>query len=191
MAPSLVILTGASGSGKTTLARAIQQACPSHCKVLLFDSVGGPSVETMRAFGDGHQPGGAWQRATTLQWMERIAVKRRAGISVLFEGQMRIAFIHEALAVSGIEGAHIILVDCEDATRRARLHDDRNQPELANADMMAWSRYLREEATQAGCEILDTGTIPLENCRHRILKLLVNGRHYPCGTCSSSRRHVF
>ncbi|HZD77422.1 MAG TPA: AAA family ATPase [Acidobacteriaceae bacterium] len=140
MAPSLVILTGASGSGKTTLARAIQQACPPRCEVLFFDSVGVPSAEAMRSFGDGNQPGGAWQRATILQWMEHIAIKLRAGISILFEGQMRIAFIHEALAVSGIEGAHIILVDCNDATRRARLHTDRNQPELANADMMAWSR---------------------------------------------------
>jgi energy-coupling factor transporter ATP-binding protein EcfA2 len=173
MATSLVILTGASGSGKTTLARAIQQACPPRCEVLFFDSVGVPSVEAMRAFGDGHQPGGAWQRATTLQWMERIAIKLRAGTSILFEGQMRIAFIHEALAVSGIENAHIILMDCDDATRRTRLYDDRNQPDLANADMMNWSRYLRDEAMQAGCEILDTGNVPFENCLDRILRLIL------------------
>ena len=85
---------------------------------------------------------------------------------------MRIAFIHEALAVSGIEGARIILVDCDDATRRARLHTDRDQPELANEDTMAWGRYLRDEAAQAGCEILDTGTAPFEDCRDRILRLI-------------------
>ena len=172
MAPSLVILTGASGSGKTTLARAIQRACPPLCEVLFFDSVGVPSAEVMRAFGDGHRPGGAWQRATTLQWMEHIAIKLPAGVSVPFEGRMRIAFIHEALAVSGIEGAHIILVDCHDASRRARLHTDRNQSELANADLMARSHYLRDEAKQADCEILDTGTVPFEKARDRILQLL-------------------
>lgn len=172
MAPSLVILTGASGSGKTTLARAIQQVSPARGRVLFFDSVGVPSTEAMRAFGNGHQPGGAWQHATTIQWIERIAPMLRAGTSVLFEGQMRIAFIHEAVALSGIKGAHIILVDCDDATRRARLHIHRNQPDLANADMMAWARYLRDEATQAGCEILDTGSVSFENCRARILKLL-------------------
>ena len=172
MAASLVILTGASGSGKTTLARAIQQACPPHCEVLFFDSIGVPSAEAMRSFGHGHQPGGAWQRANTLQWMSRIANILKTGISVLFEGQMRVAFIQEALALSGIEGAHIVLVDCDDAIRAARLHADRNQPELAGADMMAWSRYLRDEATQAECAILDTGVIPFESCRERIQQLL-------------------
>jgi dephospho-CoA kinase len=175
MAASLVILTGASGSGKTTIARAIQLTCPAHCEVLFFDSVGVPSAEAMRAFGDGHQPGGAWQRAITLGWMENIAVKLAAGTSVLFEGQMRIAFIHEALALSDIRCARIVLVDCDDATRRSRLHTDRNQPELANVDMMAWSRYLRDEATEAGCEILDTGAVSFAGCRDRILRLLTNG----------------
>jgi dephospho-CoA kinase len=175
MAPPLVILTGASGSGKTTLAQAIQQVSPAHCEVLFFDSVGVPSAEVMRTYGDGHQPGGAWQRATTLEWIERVAPMLRAGTSVLFEGQMRIAFIHEALTLYGIEGAHILLVDCDNATRRARLHADRNQPELANADMMAWSRYLRDEAIQSGCEILDTGTVPFENCLDRIHQLLGHG----------------
>ena len=172
MEASLLILTGASGSGKTTLARAIQQECPARCEVLFFDSVGVPSPEAMRAFGDGHQPGGAWQRAMTFQWMERIAAILRAGTSVLFEGQMRMAFIYEALAFSGIESAHILLVDCDDATRLGRLHVNRNQPELANADMMGWARYLREEAQHAGCETLDTGQIPFDVCCERILQLL-------------------
>lgn len=169
---SLVVLTGASGSGKTTLARAIQQACPPHCEVLFFDSVGVPSAEAMRAFGDGHQPGGAWQRATTIQWMEHIAAVMCSGLSVLFEGQMRIGFIHEALALFGIKGARIVLIDCDDSTRAGRLHLDRNQPELATLDMMAWARYLRDEALQAGCEILDTGTVPFKQCQDRILQLI-------------------
>jgi energy-coupling factor transporter ATP-binding protein EcfA2 len=172
MAASLVILTGASGSGKTALARAIQQASSAQCEVLFFDSIGVPSAEEMLTFGDGHQPGGAWQRATTIDWINRIAAILGAGTSVLFEGQMRIAFIHEALVLSGIEGAHIVLVDCDDAIRAARLQSDRSQPELANADMIAWSRYLRDEAERMGCEIFDTGTVPFEQHRRRILQLL-------------------
>ncbi len=128
----------------------------------------------MRTFGEGHQPDGAWQRATTIDWMERIAVMLQSGTSVLLEGQMRIAFIHDGLAISGIRGAHVVLVDCDDATRAARLHTERNQPELANADMMAWSRFLREEAIQTGCEIMDTGEVPFEACRDRIVSLVTS-----------------
>jgi predicted kinase len=174
MMPSLVILTGASGSGKTTLARAVRQQNLPNCEVVCFDSVGVPSAEEMRAFGDRHQPGGAWQRATTILWMQRIADMLRAGTSVLFEGQMRIAFIREALALSGIRHAHIILVDCDDATRATRLRTERNQPELANADMTAWSRYLRDEAAHAACEIMSTATVPFDACRDRIVSLLTS-----------------
>lgn len=172
MPAPLVILTGASGSGKTTLARAIQQSPPPRCEVLFFDSVGVPSPEEMRAFGGGHQPGGAWQRATTIYWMECIAGILQAGTSVLLEGQMRIAFIREALALSGIDRARIVLIDCDNATRAARLHLDRNQPELAQTDMMIWARYLRDEAIHAGYEILDTGIVSFEQCRDRVLHLL-------------------
>jgi dephospho-CoA kinase len=172
MAAQLVILTGASGSGKTALASAVQSQNLPQCVVLFFDSIGVPSAEAMRAYGEGYQPGGAWQRATTIQWMSRIASMLKTGISILFEGQMRIEFIHTALALFRIENARILLVDCDDAIRTARLQVDRNQPELANADMLAWSRYLRDEATQAGCEILDTGAVPLEDCRKRIQQLL-------------------
>jgi hypothetical protein len=106
--------------------------------------------------------------------MERIAGMLRSGTSVLLEGQMRIAFIREALTLSSIESAHIVLIDCDDTTRAARLHLDRNQPELANPDMMAWARYLRDEATREGCEILDTGTVAFEQCRERILRRLTS-----------------
>jgi adenylate kinase family enzyme len=169
---SLVILTGASGSGKTTLAMAVKEKNLPDCEVMCFDSVGVPSEEEIGTFGDGHQPGGAWQRATTIQWIKRIAQILQLGKSVLFEGQMRIAFIHEALTIAGICQAHVILVDCDDVTRATRLSAARNQAQLANADMMAWSRYLREEAIQAGCELLDTGGVPPEVCRDRIVSLL-------------------
>ncbi len=161
----LVVLTGASGSGKTTLAEAMQVAYPEDCEVFFFDSIGVPSAEAMQArYGDGHQPGGAWQRAMTLQWINQIAAIVRTGKPVLFEGQMRIAFIREALAAYDIVSARIVLVDCNDVIRRQRLCKDRAQPDLANAQMMGWAQYLREEATQGGCEILDTGTKSCEEC---------------------------
>jgi hypothetical protein len=53
------------------------------------------------------------------------------------------------------------------AHRISRL-TDRGQPQLATWDMMNWSRYLREEAHKAGCEILDTGALTVGECLERL-----------------------
>lgn len=119
-------------------------------------------------YGSGEQ----WQRATTLAWIERIKPLLSTGRSILFEGQMRIAFIEEALPASAIPNAHIILVDCDEATRTTRLSRDRSQPDLASAEMMNWASYLRQEATAAKVEILDTGTTPFPACIKHLEKLL-------------------
>ena len=156
MAPHFVVLTGASGSGKTTIARCVQQQHSATHEVVFFDSVGVPAT--------GHGNGESWQRATTMAWMVKIRGLLAAGRPVLFEGQMRIAFILEALAEAGITGAQVILADCSDHVRYARLRTDRHQPELANPTMLSWARYLREEARDAGFEILDTGRHPLAEC---------------------------
>jgi hypothetical protein len=94
------------------------------------------------------------------------------GQTVLLAGQMRIAFIREALAAHDISAARIILVECDDETRNARLVHDRLQPVLANESMAGWSRYLHQEALEAGVEILDTGEMPLKETVNRIASFL-------------------
>jgi hypothetical protein len=165
---SLVVLTGASGSGKSAIALELERTHPEYA-VFRFDTIGVPSAEVMATFGTGHQPGGAWQRAVTLQWFERIAPILRTGRSVLFEGQMRIAFITEALAINGITHARIVLVDCDDGTRDDRLIRYRRQPELANENMRGWSRYLHNEALESGVELLDSGSRTLSDCVSHIV----------------------
>lgn len=167
----LVIMTGASGSGKSAIARMIEENHPS-ITVLRFDTIGVPSADVMATFGGGYQPGGAWQRTMTFQWLERIAPLLAEGKTVLFEGQMRIAFIHEALAASNIQKARVLCVECDDATRTRRLAHDRLQPELADENMMAWSRYLHQEALESSCEILDTTNLPLSESVRYVLSLL-------------------
>lgn len=170
---SLVLLTGASGAGKTTIARSVENLGLPNCEVHFFDSIGVPSVEQMRReFGPGHEPGGAWQRAMTLQWMRRIRTILDRGASVLLEGQMRTAFIREALTENQISSAHVILLDCDDATRAKRLRVHRSQADLANRDMMNWAHYLREEAYAADVRILDTARLPIAECVRVIVECL-------------------
>ncbi|MGO8786248.1 MAG: hypothetical protein ACLQVL_02540 [Terriglobia bacterium] len=91
---------------------------------------------------------------------------------------MRIAFIQEALVIHQISHAHVILVECDDQARTARLAHDRQQPELASENMMRWSRYLHQEAVEAGYEILDTGLVPLPESVERIVSYLYE-KHDP------------
>ncbi len=155
MSGSLVVLTGASGCGKTTIALEVERQYPEY-DVFRFDTIGVPPAEVMEAFGEGHQPGGAWQRAMTLEWFERIAPLVNRGRHVLFEGQMRLAFILEALSINHVPYVGIILLEGSDSTRDHRLIYHRQQPELANDSMRGWSCYLHNEAVEAGIEILDT-----------------------------------
>ncbi|MBV9181206.1 MAG: AAA family ATPase [Acidobacteria bacterium] len=174
---SFVVLTGASGAGKTTIARSMGDLGLPNCEVHFFDSIGVPSVERMyRDYGPGQEPGGTWQRTMTLEWMRRIRTILDRGTSVVFEGQMRIAFVKEALAENQIRSAHLFLLDCDDTTRRERLQMERAQADLANREMMNWARYLREEAYAADIRVLDTGRLTVAECVSVIVECLDEGR---------------
>jgi hypothetical protein len=159
MQSPFVILTGASGVGKTSIAEAIELLDPE-IAVYQGDKIGLPPEEILAGYGPAVGPGGASQRGFALYWIGRISqgVQSR---SVLLEMQCRIAFIEEALALHRVSWARIVLVECPDNVREARLIHDRRQPELANDDMANWSRYLHREAVEAGHETLDTGRISL------------------------------
>lgn len=91
---------------------------------------------------------------------------------VLFEGQMRMSFIQEGLVSAGITSARIVLVDCDDATRLYRLSHERKQPELADANMMMWAKFLRREADAGGFEVFDTSKISIEESVAHVCELL-------------------
>lgn len=152
-----VILTGASGVGKTTIAEAIEKLDPE-VAVYQGDKIGAPPEDILAGFGPANGPGGALQRGFALYWIGRIFQNPRP---VLLETQCRIAFLEEALALHQVSWARIVLLECNDNIRDARLIHDRRQPELAHDDMANWSRYLHREAVEAGYEILDTGRVSL------------------------------
>lgn len=69
-----------------------------------------------------------------------------------------------------------MLVHCDDATRTLRLRNERNQPDLANPDMMNWAKFLRGEAEAGGFELLDTSKISLEDSVEYVCARLGIGR---------------
>lgn len=156
---SLVVLIGASGSGKTTIAAEIERRFAGTVEVFFFDHIGVPPVAAMIAeFGSGE----AWQAAKTTEWLMRLAKLDCPDRRLLFEGQTRLSLLEEGARAAGGLAYRPVLVDCDDATRTRRLIGERQQPELANADMMTWARYLRREARKAGCPILDTSQASLD-----------------------------
>lgn len=163
-----VILTGASGVGKTSIAQAIEDQARG-VKVYQGDRIGLPSDEIMAAYGPANGPGGDSQRGFALYWIGQIAATLQYEKAVLLETQCRIAFLDESLALHGVSHSRIILVECSDHVRDARLIHDREQPELANENMAGWSRYLHQEAVEAGHEILDTSNLSLADSVDRVL----------------------
>ena len=152
---TLVILTGASGSGKTTIAREFSRRYPNIAETCCFDSIGVPTREAMiREYGSGEE----WQRAKTFDWLSKISARLPVS-PILFEGQMRLAFICDGAEVAQISNYTLLLVDCDDRTRRQRLAVERRQTDLASEEMMNWARYLREEAKATGTKILETSRI--------------------------------
>jgi hypothetical protein len=165
----LVILIGASGSGKTTIARAVEDRHGDEVEVAYFDRIGVPSVEQMII---DHGSSEGWQRAKTIEWMTKLAQLSKLGRGLLFEGQTRLSFLAEGAEAAGGLGYLPILVDCDDQTRSKRLSLERKQPELANENMMSWARYLRCQAREGGCEILDTTALSLDQCMLHVMARL-------------------
>jgi energy-coupling factor transporter ATP-binding protein EcfA2 len=168
----LVILIGASGSGKTTVARAIEHRYADDVEVFYFDRIGVPSIEEMIAeYGSGEE----WQRANTLDWMAKLGRLARSGRRLLFEGQTRLSFLEEGASAAGGLAYIPILVDCDDETRSKRLAIERKQPELADEKMMNWAQYLRREAKERGCEIMNTSSLSLDEGVSYVMERLNQG----------------
>jgi thymidylate kinase len=165
----IVILIGASGSGKTTIAQAIERRHADVVDVFRFDQIGVPPAEQMIAeYGSGEE----WQRAKTIAWMMKLAHIRKRGRRLLFEGQTRLSSLAAGAVTAGGLPYLPILIDCDEETRSRRLRFERQQPEFANETMMNWARWLRRDASERGCEILDTSALSLEQCISLIMARL-------------------
>lgn len=152
---ALYFITGSCGSGKSTLLAAVKALRPA-LSAHHTDDMGVPSVEEMVArFGSTD----AWQAHRAREWVERAAA---APGLVVVDGQARPKLILDAARDAGVDAVRVVLVDCGHAERRARLLEQRRQPELDVLDTYAWAAYLRGQADALDLEVIDTTGQTLE-----------------------------
>jgi hypothetical protein len=165
--PIILVVTGASGAGKTTLVRGLEARSLPGVTCHYFDSIGVPSPETMeRDFGGGT----GWQEATTRSWIERLAL-RPDRVAVL-DGQTRPSAVRAAFRLAGVRRGAIVLIDCAAEERNRRLQVDREQPELASAQMDSWAAYLKGQADALDLPIIDTTGLAPEAALDQLVALV-------------------
>ena len=81
---------------------------------------------------------------------------------IILEGQVNLDFIREAFNDHHFQNFRIVLIDCNEEEMLRRLRSDRNQPELANADMRNWRAYLRKQAENYNVPIIDTDELSID-----------------------------
>jgi adenylate kinase family enzyme len=164
-------LIGASGAGKTAVAQRLEAAGLASLQVCYFDRGGVPDASDMiREYGSGE----AWQRVRTREWVETIRDQHLATNDVLLDAQTRPSFIEEACSVAKVGAFDIILLDCADDVRRARLAE-RCQAYLAIEEMMDWARYLRNECRRRNLPIIDTTNETIHDVVMSVVQLMGSG----------------
>jgi len=147
--PALVAITGASGAGKTAVLQRLRELVPA-LPALCFDSLGVPSDDEMIL---GWDDGRAWQKAMTWHWVQTAKQVYRTRPLVLLEGSFDPQYAVAACHANRMP-LRVVVLDVDAATRRSRL-SQRGQPELATADMTAWSSYLCDAAKTLGGHVVD------------------------------------
>lgn len=165
---SLYFIIGASGAGKTTAVKDVEQSNPDDFQFYYFDTIGVPSREEMeRDYGSMDE----WQRINTTKWVTKAKEEFVDGKPTILDGQTKPSFIKEACSQNDVTSYKVILFDCTDTVRKKRLID-RNQPDLANAEMMNWAKYLREQSLDSGYVIIDNSTLTQKESAEALLKAL-------------------
>src|SRR6185369_14815293 len=136
--PVIVVLTGASGAGKTTLVSELNKIGLRGVEGFNCDRVRPEIAETIDP--------GDMQAEILRFWLTRIKEDRPDIELALLDTQIRPHRAIDVLTEAGVASFRVVLVDCDPAERNRRLHKDRNQPELSNAQMDCWAAYLRGQA---------------------------------------------
>jgi 23S rRNA U2552 (ribose-2'-O)-methylase RlmE/FtsJ len=161
----ILVVTGASGAGKTATVRALDARCIPGVRCFYFDSIGVPTAEVMeRDYGGGEQ----WQASATGEWLMQLSGLPEGIRLAVLDGQTRPSFVFGAAARAAPRVVHVALVDCSSDVRGARLRDQRQQPELADARMDQWAAYLRGQADAFNLVVIDTTSLSVREAADQL-----------------------
>ena len=151
---AILVLTGASGAGKTTLTLKLNE--------LEIPGVKGFNCDRVKIESDEMSASTDLQADILRYWISHLSQSETGIELAVLDTQISPHRALEVLNQEAINYAQIVLVDCDPAKRNERLHMDRSQPELANAQMDCWAAYLRGQADALGLSIIDTSNDSVE-----------------------------
>jgi len=132
------LLFGSSGSGKTRVLGALRGRLDG-LAIHDFDETGVPSGADL-----------AWRHRTNEEWVRRALDYQTQGTDLLLAGQTPLGELLAAPSAAGLEAISACLLDCDDATREARLQA-RGPEWLSEAgatlrDHLNWAGWMRGHA---------------------------------------------
>jgi len=183
---SILVVTGASGAGKTAAISALEARGIPGAQCFFFDSIGVPTVETMkRDYGGPEQ----WQAWATNQWLAKLAALGRSVRVAILDAQTRPSTVFTAPGAHTAWHPYVVLFDCSPEVRAARLCGPRSQPDLATACMDSWAAYLRGQADALDLPIVDTTELTIAEAAARLEALVQRlANSSPSSTSPPSRR---
>jgi hypothetical protein len=117
-----------------------------------------------RDYGGGEQ----WQASATGEWLMQLGGLPEGIRLAVLDGQTRPSFVFEAAARAAPRVVHVALGDCSSDVRGARLRDQRQQPELADARMDQWAAYLRGQADAFNLVVIDTTSLSVREAADQL-----------------------
>jgi hypothetical protein len=142
------LLFGSSGSGKTVVLPALRERVDG-LAVHDFDEIGVPSGADL-----------AWRHRANEQWVQRALEHQAEGTDLLLAGQTPLGELLATPAATRLEAISACLLDCDDATRAARMRA--RGPEWLSRtggtfqDYLNWAGWMRAHAADpaSGVEVI-------------------------------------
>ena len=158
---AILVLTGASGSGKTTLLRAVEAMEIQAVACFQCDTIYHDLSAEVRADGE------VAQDAILEHWVKRALDQPAIELAVL-ETQIRPHKAQAMLRRLGVAVHQVVLVECEQSEREARLRGPRARAELASPQMENWACYMRGQADALALDSINTSGVPISDSSARL-----------------------